>query len=83
MEIRKNITPYDFLCADSWECDDLAEVICRANAVDAFNAYVEECFTGNMPTECQLNDFFRFNDDQILSDLGIKSDEEDDDKEDE
>lgn len=76
MTISKCIVPFEWLCEKARECDDLADVISTNNAEDQFNDYVEEYFNGQIPSETELNDFMRFNQDIILEALGISLDDD-------
>lgn len=79
MTISKNINPFDFLCSEAWECGDLAQKIADNDKREEFDDYVEEYFNGQLPSETELNDFLRFNDDIILSAIGIEDEDEADD----
>lgn len=76
MKIIIETTPYDFLKNDSWECEYLAEIIDKHDCKDSFNTCVEEYFNGQIPSKTELNDFMRFNLDEILDWLGIWLDDE-------
>ena len=76
MTITREISPYEFLMNDSWDCESLRNEICAADIdSDDFDAYVEEVI-GEECSETSLNDFFRFNEDDILEYFGIKADED-------
>ena len=76
MTITREISPYEFLMHDSWECESLKNEIYAADIdSDDFDAYVEEVI-GEECSETSLNDFFRFNEDGILEYFGIKADED-------
>ena len=76
MTITREISPYDFLMNDSWDCESLRNEISAADIdSDDFDAYVEEVI-GEECSETSLNDFFRFNEDDILEYFGIKADED-------
>jgi len=81
MKVSKEYTPYEFLENESWECETLLERIDMANMEEEFNDYVEEQFDGQCPTETELNDFLRFNEDEICEALGIDDEEAEDDDE--
>ena len=76
MTITREISPYEFLMNDSWECETLRNEIYAADIdSDDFDAYVEAVI-GEEYSETSLNDFFRFNEDDILEYFGIKADED-------
>ena len=76
MTLTREISPYEFLMNDSWDCESLKNEIYAADIdSDDFDAYVEEVI-GEECSETSLNDFFRFNEDDILEYLGIKADED-------
>ena len=76
MTLTREISPYEFLMNDSWDCESLKNEIYAADIdSDDFDAYVEEVI-GKECSETSLNDFFRFNEDDILEYLGIKADED-------
>ena len=52
----------------------LAKEIDAHDCEDSFNECVEEYFNGQMPSMTELNDFMRFNVDEILKWLGISDD---------
>lgn len=72
MRITKEIDPFTWLCENSWCCGDLSKIILENDKVDEFNSVVEEYFNGQFPSECELNDFCRFNQDEIQTWLGIE-----------
>ena len=79
MTITREISPYDFLMNESWECESLRNEIYAADIdSDDFDAYVEEVI-GEECSATSLNDFFRFNEDEILEYFGLKVDEDDED----
>ena len=76
MTITREISPYEFLMNDSWECETLRNEIYAADIdSDDFDAYVESVI-GEECSETSLNDFLRFNEDDILEYFGIKADED-------
>ena len=76
MTLTREISPYEFLMNDSWDCESLKNEIYAADIdSDDFDAYVEEVI-GEECSETSLNDFFRFNEDDILEYFGIKADED-------
>lgn len=78
MQIYREVSPYQFLMNDSWECDDLKSKIEEAGVSDLdFDSVVEEYFSEASVSETKLNDFFRFEAETLLSALGIDYDEED------
>lgn len=70
MKILFEMTPYEFLRDRSWRTVDLKADI-TPNLADAFNNYIEDVFDGQTPDMTELNDFMRFNYDDIIADLGI------------
>ena len=79
MTLTREISPYEFLMNDSWECETLRNEIYAADIkCEDFDAYVEEVI-GEECSETLLNDFFRFNEDEILEYFGLKVDEDDED----
>lgn len=74
MKITIETTPYDFLQNKSWECEYLAKEIDAHDCEESFNECVEEYFNGQIPSMTELNDFMRFNVDEILNWLGIADD---------
>ena len=61
------------------DCESLKNEIYAADIdSDDFDAYVEEVI-GEECSETSLNDFFRFNVDEILEYFGLKVDEDDED----
>ena len=76
MTLTREISPYEFLMNDSWDCESLKNEIYAADIdSDDFDAYVEEVI-GEECSETSLNDFFRFNEDDILEYFGIKADKD-------
>ena len=79
MIIKYEIEPIDFLRDDSWECDDLYDDIVNSDKETEFNAYIEDVFpNGANPTE--LNDYCRFNSQDIREMLGISDDDDDEEE---
>ena len=78
MKVFKEITPWDFLFKDSWECYGLKEALVNAlhdklNPRESFNTYVEEAFSNEQSvSQTQLNDFMRFYSDEILKAIGLE-----------
>ncbi len=78
MKVFKEMTPWDFLFKDSWECDGLKESLKNAlhdkkSVEQSFNAYVEEAFSNQQCAyQTQLNDFMRFYPDEILKAIGLE-----------
>lgn len=70
MKILFEMTPYEFLRDRSWYTDYLKADI-TPDLADAFNNYIEDVFDGQTPDMTELNDFMRFNYDDIIDDLGI------------
>lgn len=76
MQIYSEISPYEFLMNRSWECDSLKDAINNAGISDLdFDDVVEEMLALNIISETGLNDFFRFNEEQILLVFGINVEE--------
>lgn len=76
MQVYSEISPYEFLMDRSWECDSLKAAINNAGISDLdFDDVVEEMLALNIISETGLNDFFRFNEEQILFVLGINDEE--------
>ena len=76
MTLTREISPYEFLMNDSWDCESLKNEIYAADIdSDDFDAYVEEVI-GEECSETSLNDFFRFNEDYILEYFSIKADKD-------
>ena len=75
MKILFEMTPYEFLCYLSWCTNDLKAVI-TPDLADAFNDYIENVFDGQMSEVTELNDFMRFNYDDIIDALEIASDDD-------
>ena len=76
MTLTREISPYEFLMNDSWDCESLKNESYAGDIdSDDFDAYVEEVI-GEECSETSLNDFFRFNEDDILEYFGIKADED-------
>ena len=66
MTLTREISPYEFLMNDSWDCESLKNEIYAADIdSDDFDAYVEEVI-GEECSETSLSDFLRFNEDYIL-----------------
>ena len=80
MTIKYETEPIDFLRDDSWECDDLYDDIVNSGKETEFNDLIEEVFP-NGATKTELNDYCRFNSQDIREMLGI-SDDADNEKED-
>lgn len=78
MKMLSEMTPYKFLRDQSWCNDDLKAKI-TPDLADAFNDFIENVFDGQTPDMTELNDFMRFEYDDIIADLGIASDDDDDD----
>ena len=76
MKIWKEKTAFDFLVNDAWCVDErLSDVISDAEMVDKFNKLAEDMFP-NGADETTLNDWLRFDDDSILSSLGLEYEKE-------
>lgn len=76
MKIWKEKTAFDFLVNDAWCVDErLSDVISDAEMVDKFNQLAEDMFP-NGADETALNDWLRFEDDSILSSLGLEYEKE-------
>ena len=76
MKIWKEKTAFDFLVNDAWCVDErLSDVISDAEMVDEFNQLTEDMFP-NGADETTLNDWLRFEDDSILSSLGLEYEKE-------
>ena len=76
MKIWKEKTAFDFLVNDAWCVDErLSDVISDAEMVDEFNQLVEDTFPDGAD-ETTLNDWLRFDDDSILSSLGLEYEKE-------
>jgi hypothetical protein len=80
VKIWKEKTAFDFLVDDAWSVDErLSGVISDAGMVDEFNQLAEDMFPDGSD-ETAFNDWLRFEDDSILSSLGLeygKEEEED------
>ena len=78
MKIAKEL---DFwrLREESWDCDDVLDAIANADKEDALMDLLEEVFYDNIPTITEVNDLLRFDGDWVLETLGIDSEDEDDD----
>lgn len=77
MKIWKEKTAYDFLTDDAWSVDErLAGAISDAGMVEEFNRLAEDMFPEGSD-ETAFNDWLRFEDDSILSSLGIEYKDED------
>ena len=55
--------------------DTIAEVK-KAKKMDELQEFIEDCFTGSVPTKTQINDLVWFSRECILLRLGILKDEE-------
>ena len=76
MKIWKEKTAFDFLVNDAWCVDErLSDVISDAEMVDKFNQLAEDTFPDGA-NETALNDWLRFEDDSILSSLGLEYEKE-------
>ena len=76
MKIWKEKTAFDFLVNDAWCVDErLSDVISDAEMFDKFNQLAEDMFP-NGADETTLNDWLRFEDDSILSSLGLEYEKE-------
>lgn len=64
---------------ESWECDDVLDAIADADKEDALMDLLEEVFYDNVPTMTEVNDLLRFDSDWVLETLGIDSEDEEDD----
>lgn len=79
MEIKKDI---DILYNEWWSGGQETVDRCISAGKGAeLVALIEEHFSGDMPTEEDVNDLLRFDDDWIFSTLGI-SDEDEEEEED-
>ena len=76
MKIWKEKTAFDFLINDAWCVDErLSDVISDAEMFDEFNQLAENTFPDGA-NETALNDWLRFEDDSILSSLGLEYEKE-------
>jgi hypothetical protein len=64
---------------ESWDCDDVLDAIADADKEDALMDLLEEVFYDNVPTMTEVNDLLRFDGDWVLETLGIDSEDEEDD----
>lgn len=64
---------------ESWECDDVLDAIADADKEDALMDLLEEVFYDNVPTMTEVNDLLRFDSEWVLETLGIDSEDEEDD----
>ena len=64
---------------ESWECDDVLDAVANADKEDALMDLLEEVFYDNIPTMTEVNDLLRFDGDWVLETLGIDSEDEEDD----
>ena len=78
MEIKKDI---DILHNEWWSGGQETVNRCiNAGKGKELVALIEENFSGDMPTEEDVNDLLRFDDDWIFSCLGISKEDDDDDE---
>ena len=76
MKIWKEKTAFDFLVDDAWCVDErLSGVISDAGMVDEFNQLAEDTFPDGSD-ETAFNDWLRFDDDSLLSSLGLEYEKE-------
>ena len=64
---------------ESWDCDDVLDAVADADKEDALMDLLEEVFYDNVPTMTEVNDLLRFDGDWVLETLGIDSEDEEDD----
>lgn len=81
MTIKYETEPIDFLRNDGWECDDLYDDIVNSGKETEFNDHIEEVFP-NGATKTELNDYCRFNSQDIREMLEISDDDDDEEEED-
>lgn len=76
MKLWQEKTAFDFLVDDAWCVDErLASTISDAGKVDEFNQLAEDMFPDGSDTTA-FNDWLRFDDDSILSSLGLEYEKE-------
>lgn len=82
--IKKDIDSFEELRNLTWCCEFVLDAIEKAEKEDDFMAHLEEIFFMNdseIPTMTELNDYIRFEYDEIYEYLGI-SDEDEESEED-
>ena len=78
MEIKKDI---DILHNEWWSGgQETVDRCINVGKGQELVALIEENFSGDMPTEEDVNDLLRFDDDWIFSCLGISKEDDDDDE---
>lgn len=75
---------FDFndLQYNCWNCEDVLKAISDNNVEDALMDLLEEVFNSEVPTLTEVNDLLRFDGDWVLETLGIDTDSDDEDKDD-
>lgn len=75
---------FDFrdLQYNCWDCEDVLEAVANANMEDSLMDLLEECFNVEVPTLTEVNDLLRFDGDWVLETLGIDTDSDDEEDDD-
>ena len=70
---------FNDIVRETWECDYTLDAIEKAEKEDDFMEYLEVIFSMNdseIPTMTELNDYIRFETDEIFEYLGLNEDGE-------
>lgn len=84
IEIKSSIDDFEELKEQTWCCEFVLDAIENANKEDVFMGYLEEMFFMNgeqTPTITELNDYIRFQYDDIFEALGLDENGELEDEE--
>ena len=83
MEIKKDCS-FSELQETCWRgAVDTLNTISKHDKEDEFMQYLEEVFSGDIPTETEVNDFLWFEDDAIFEALDINLEDEEEPEEEE
>jgi hypothetical protein len=64
---------------ECWDCNNVLDAVANADKEDDLMDLLEEVFYDNIPTMTEINDLLRFDGEWVLETLGIDSENEQDD----
>ena len=64
---------------ECWDCNNVLDAVANADKEDDLMDLLEEVFYDNVPTMTEVNDLLRFDGEWVLETLGIDSENEQDD----
>ena len=78
--VKREMSVYD-LASECWSgADDFLNEVIEAGKEDLLMDFLSDIFCEEEPTLTELNDLFRFDQDELRNNLGMNDDEEDADE---